>query len=35
MYTEDRIHDLFSATGAPYAIESLGRDFFVTLEPRS
>ncbi len=33
LYYEDQIRDLFSRTGAPFAIESIGRDFFVTLEP--
>jgi SAM-dependent methyltransferase len=34
MYTEDRIREIMARTGAPFAIESLGRDYFVTLEPR-
>jgi 2-polyprenyl-3-methyl-5-hydroxy-6-metoxy-1,4-benzoquinol methylase len=33
LYREDQIRGLFSATGAPFSIESIGRDFFVTLEP--
>ncbi len=35
LYRKEQIHSLLSATGAPFAIESIGRDFFVTLEPRS
>jgi SAM-dependent methyltransferase len=35
LYREEQIHDLLSPTGASFSIESIGRDFFVTLEPRS
>ena len=35
LYYEDRIRELMTATGAPFSIESIGRDFFVTLEPRT
>ena len=35
LYREDLIRSLFSATGAKFSIESIGRDFFVTLEPRA
>lgn len=33
LYREDQIRSLFAATGAPFSIESIGRDFFVTLQP--
>jgi len=33
LYSEAQIRKLFEATGAPFTIESLGRDFFVTIEP--
>jgi 2-polyprenyl-3-methyl-5-hydroxy-6-metoxy-1,4-benzoquinol methylase len=33
LYSEDQIRALFAATGVPFTIESIGRDFFVTLEP--
>jgi 2-polyprenyl-3-methyl-5-hydroxy-6-metoxy-1,4-benzoquinol methylase len=33
LYYEDQIRKLFSTTGAPFSVESIGRDFFVTLEP--
>ncbi len=35
LYREEQIHSLLSPTGASFSIESIGRDFFVTLEPRS
>jgi ubiquinone/menaquinone biosynthesis C-methylase UbiE len=35
LYREDQIRTLFSATGAMFSIEPIGRDFFVTLEPRA
>jgi SAM-dependent methyltransferase len=35
LYREEEIHGLLSPTGASFSIESIGRDFFVTLEPRS
>lgn len=34
LYGEDQIRSLFSTTGASFSIESIGRDFFVTLHPR-
>lgn len=34
LYYEDQIQGLMSATGAPFKIEPIGRDFFVTLEPK-
>jgi len=34
LYYEDQIRDLMAATGAPFTIEPIGRDFFVTLEPK-
>jgi ubiquinone/menaquinone biosynthesis C-methylase UbiE len=34
LYREDDIRSLLSATGAAFQIESIGRDFFVTVEPR-
>lgn len=34
LYREDDIRGLLSATGAAFQIESIGRDFFVTVEPR-
>lgn len=33
LYRHEQIHGLLSQTGAPFSIESIGRDFFVTLEP--
>ena len=33
LYREDQIRSLFAVTGAPFSIESIGRDFFVTLQP--
>lgn len=33
LYYEDQVRNLFAATAAPFTIESIGRDFFVTLEP--
>lgn len=35
LYRKEDVHDLLSRTGASFSIESIGRDFFVTLEPRS
>jgi ubiquinone/menaquinone biosynthesis C-methylase UbiE len=35
LYREDRIRNLFLPIGAPFLIESIGRDFFVTLEKGS
>lgn len=35
LYREDEIQRLLSPTGASFSIESIGRDFFVTVEPRS
>jgi SAM-dependent methyltransferase len=35
LYREEDIQSLLSPTGASFSIESIGRDFFVTLEPRS
>jgi len=34
LYREAQIHALLSPTGASFSIESIGRDFFVTVEPR-
>ncbi len=34
-YREEQLHHLLSATGASFSIESIGRDFFVTVGPRS
>jgi 2-polyprenyl-3-methyl-5-hydroxy-6-metoxy-1,4-benzoquinol methylase len=33
LYREEQIHNLLAATGKIFSIESIGRDFFVTLEP--
>jgi SAM-dependent methyltransferase len=33
LYRHEQIHNLLSRTGAPFSIESIGRDFFVTFEP--
>lgn len=33
LYREEQIRNLLAASGAPFTIESIGRDFFVTLEP--
>jgi hypothetical protein len=33
LYRHEQIHSLLSQTGAAFSIESVGRDFFVTLEP--
>ena len=33
LYREEQIHELLASTGAAFSIESIGRDFFVTLEP--
>ncbi len=33
LYREDEIRSLLSSTGAAFQIESIGRDFFVTVEP--
>jgi SAM-dependent methyltransferase len=35
LYREQEIRSLFSSTGAPFQIERIGRDFFVTLEPKN
>ncbi len=35
LYREEQIQSLLSPTGASFSIESIGRDFFVTVEPRS
>jgi SAM-dependent methyltransferase len=35
LYREEGIHSLLSRTGASFSIDSIGRDFFVTLEPSS
>jgi SAM-dependent methyltransferase len=35
LYRQEQIQGLFSRTGEPFKIEPIGRDFFVTLEPRS
>ena len=35
LYREDQIRSLFSATGAKFKIERIGRDFFVTLDPKA
>jgi SAM-dependent methyltransferase len=35
LYREDEIQSLLSPTGASFLIESIGRDFFVTLEAKS
>ena len=35
LYRRERIQRLFEATGAPFTVESIGRDFFVSLEPNS
>jgi ubiquinone/menaquinone biosynthesis C-methylase UbiE len=34
LYRKEQIQGLLSPTGASFSIESIGRDFFVTLEPR-
>lgn len=31
MYTEERLHQLMSRSGCAWSVESIGRDFFVTL----
>ncbi len=33
LYRHEQIRSLLSRTGAAFSIESIGRDFFVTLEP--
>jgi len=33
LYRHEQIHSLLSRIGAAFSIESIGRDFFVTLEP--
>lgn len=33
LYREAQIRELLASTGAAFSIESIGRDFFVTLEP--
>lgn len=35
LYREEDVNRLFSPTGVAFSIESIGRDFFVTAEPRS
>lgn len=35
LYREDQIRSLLVPTGAAFSIQSIGRDFFVTVEPRS
>jgi len=35
LYRREQIQTLLSPTGASFSIESIGRDFFVTVEPRS
>jgi ubiquinone/menaquinone biosynthesis C-methylase UbiE len=35
LYRQEQIQRLLSPTGASFSIESIGRDFFVTLKPRS
>jgi ubiquinone/menaquinone biosynthesis C-methylase UbiE len=35
MYEREQIQRLMSRTGAPFSIERIGRDFFVTLESKS
>jgi hypothetical protein len=35
LYREEQIRDLLSPTGASFSIETIGRDFFVTLAPKS
>jgi SAM-dependent methyltransferase len=35
LYGEKQIHDLLAPTGAPFTIDAIGRDFFVTLSPRA
>jgi 2-polyprenyl-3-methyl-5-hydroxy-6-metoxy-1,4-benzoquinol methylase len=35
LYREQQIRDLLAPTGAAFSIESIGRDFFVTLTPKS
>ena len=35
LYREEEIRNLLAPTGAPFTIESIGRDFFVTLGPRN
>jgi 2-polyprenyl-3-methyl-5-hydroxy-6-metoxy-1,4-benzoquinol methylase len=34
LYREEQIRELLASTGAAFSIESIGRDFFVTLEPQ-
>jgi 2-polyprenyl-3-methyl-5-hydroxy-6-metoxy-1,4-benzoquinol methylase len=34
LYSEKQIRDLLAPTGASFTIDPIGRDFFVTLEPR-
>ena len=34
LYSEKKIRDLLAPTGASFTIDPIGRDFFVTLEPR-
>jgi SAM-dependent methyltransferase len=35
LYRNEQIHSLLSRTGASFSIEPIGRDFFVTLEPKN
>ncbi len=35
LYREEQVRALFAATGAPFAIERIGRDFFVTAGPKA
>lgn len=35
LYREEKIRNLFSSTSAPFQIERIGRDFFVTVEPEN
>jgi 2-polyprenyl-3-methyl-5-hydroxy-6-metoxy-1,4-benzoquinol methylase len=34
LYSQEQLHTLLSRTGASYSIDSIGRDFFVTIEPK-
>jgi hypothetical protein len=35
LYREEQIRDLLKPTGAPFTIDPIGRDFFVTLSARN
>jgi SAM-dependent methyltransferase len=35
LYRNEQIHSLLSRTGASFSVEPIGRDFFVTLEPKN